>query len=104
MSGSIRKQLVLAVICALLAAPRAISADYELKFTHPLPPVHHHFRDLVPEWAKRIETQSNGRIKTTLYPSAQLLKVPETYDGIRSGVADIGMVITGATPGRFPVM
>lgn len=96
--------LALAGMSVLLSVPAARAAEYELKFAHPLPPVHFHFRDLVPEWAKRIEDQTKGRVKVTLYPSAQLLKVPETYDGIRSGVADIGMVIAGATPGRFPVM
>jgi TRAP-type C4-dicarboxylate transport system substrate-binding protein len=97
-------RLALAAVCAAFAASAADAAEFELKLAHPLPPVHFHFRDLVPDWAKRIETQSGGRIKITQYPSAQLLKPQETYDGIRSGVADMGMVITGTTPGRFPVM
>lgn len=104
MTRSHPRRTAFVALCAAFAATSAHAAEFELKLTHPLPPVHFHFRDLVPDWAKRIETQSGGRIKITQYPSAQLLKVPETYDGIRSGVADIGMVIAGATPGRFPVM
>jgi len=104
MKMSLRASIALAGLSLLSSGAGVHAAEFELKFAHPLPPVHFHFRDLVPEWGKRIETQSNGKIKITLYPSAQLLKVPEAYDGIRSGVAEIGMVITGATPGRFPVM
>jgi TRAP-type C4-dicarboxylate transport system substrate-binding protein len=33
-----------------------------------------------------------------------LLKANEIYDGLRNGVADIGFVFAGTTPGRFPVM
>lgn len=95
--------LTLAALCLTLVGG-ARAAEFELKFAHPLPATHFHFRDIAPAWAKRIESQSKDRIKITFYPSAQLLKVPEAYDGIRSGVAEIGMVIAGATPGRFPVM
>jgi TRAP-type C4-dicarboxylate transport system substrate-binding protein len=99
-----RLGIALAAICAALTAPTAYAAEFELKLAHPLPPVHHHFRDLVPEWSKRISTQSKDRASITQYPSGQLLKAPETFDGLRAGVADIAFVVPSFTPGRFPVL
>jgi TRAP-type C4-dicarboxylate transport system substrate-binding protein len=87
-----------------IAAASAKAADFELKFAHPLPPVHHHMRDVIPAWAKRIAAQTNGRVAVTQFPSGQLVRGPETFDAVRAGVADIGFVVTGFTPGRFPVM
>src|SRR5258706_2769870 len=93
--------LGLALGCWGATAP---AADFELKLAHYVPPTHHHFRDMVPDWIRRIETQSQGRIKITVYPSQQLLKANEIYDGLRNGVADMGLVFAGTTPGRFPII
>ncbi len=78
------------------------AADFELKFAHFVPPAHILHSTLWPDMIKRIEEQSNGRIKITMYPAGQLLKINEIYDGVQNGVADMGYVLFGATPGRFP--
>ena len=89
-------------VCTTVFAGPASAAEVNLKFAHFYPPVNHHTGEMVPAWAKRIAEQSKGRIEITQYPSGQLLKAPETFDGLRNGVADIGMVVPGLTPGRFP--
>lgn len=88
--------------CLMLNATLASAVDYNLKFAHFYPLANHYARDTVPDWTGRIERATNGRVTITQYPSGQLLKPAETYDGVRSGVADIGMVVPGLTPGRFP--
>jgi len=92
-----------ATVAAGLAAPAA-AVDKELKLAHFVPPAHILHSTLWPDMIKRIEAASSGRLKVTIYPSGQLLKINETYDGLRNGVADIGYVLFGATPGRFPAV
>ena len=54
-------------------------------------------------WAKKIEADSNGRIKVEIYPSAVLSKPGATYDATAKGIVDIGMQAQGYTAGRFPL-
>ncbi len=54
-------------------------------------------------WAKKIEEDSNGRIKVEIYPSATLSKPGATYDAAAKGTVDIGMQVQGYTAGRFPL-
>jgi TRAP-type C4-dicarboxylate transport system substrate-binding protein len=54
-------------------------------------------------WARRVEEQSNGRIKVEIYPSMSLGGAPpELYSQARDGVADIVWTLPGYTPGVFP--
>lgn len=96
-----RIPLLAAVLAILFAAP-AGAAEYDLKLAHYLPPTHNMAANVLPEWAHRIEEQSGGRIHIELYPAGQLLKINEIYDGVRSGVADIGWGLPAINAGRFP--
>ena len=54
-------------------------------------------------WIKKIETESNGRIKIEHYPSMQLGGAPPSlYGQARDGVVDIVWTVLGYTPGLFP--
>ncbi len=55
-------------------------------------------------WAKEIEAKTNGRVKINVFPGGTLAKAEETYNGVVSGIADIGMSCFAYTRGRFPVM
>lgn len=54
-------------------------------------------------WAKKIEEESNGRIKIENFPSSTLSKASETYDAAVNGRVDIGIQLQGYTSGRFPI-
>lgn len=54
-------------------------------------------------WAKKIEEESNGRLKIEIYPSATLSKPGVTYEAAAKGTIDIGMQAHGYTAGRFPL-
>ncbi|PNK61247.1 C4-dicarboxylate ABC transporter substrate-binding protein [Psychrobacter sp. FDAARGOS_221] len=54
-------------------------------------------------WAKKIEEDSNGRLKIDIYPSASLSKPDNTYDAVVKGVVDIGVQPQGYSSGRFPL-
>jgi TRAP-type transport system periplasmic protein len=77
---------------------------YELTLAHFWPAVHKAETDLVQGWADALEEESDGRILITSYPGETLLKADETYSGVVSGIADIGLSAFFYTRGRFPVL
>jgi len=94
----------LAGIAILFSGAISAQTVHELRLAHYLPPMHNMAANVLPNWAKRLEAASNGRLKITIYPAEQLLGVGEIFDGVRAGVADLGWGMPGATPGRFPGM
>ncbi len=78
-------------------APEAI----ELSYSNFFPPTHLH-SILAEEWAKEIESRTNGQVRITYYPGSALLAKDQIYDGVVQGIADIGMSCLIYTAGRFP--
>ena len=58
---------------------------------------------MIEPWAKKIEEDSNGRLKVEIYPSATLSKPDATYEATAKGTIDIGTQLQGYTNGRFPL-
>lgn len=88
---------------ALLAPGRAAAQEATLRLHHFLPAVsnvHRHF--LVP-WARKVQEETNGRLRIQVFPAMQLGGAPpQLYDQAKDGVADIVWTLPGNTPGRFP--
>lgn len=76
----------------------------ELKLAHFFPSTHPAETELVQPWAKAIEEATEGRVKITSYPGQTLLQADGVYDGVVSGIADIGLSCFSYTRGRFPVL
>jgi len=88
-----------------IGATGAPAADktFNLRLSYWVPPSH----KLTPgykEWAAELEKASNGTVKTTLFPSSQLGSGQDHYDLVKRGIADVGLINPGYTPGRFPVL
>ena len=78
-------------------------AAVTLKLHHFLPPVSNGHAKMLAPWAKKVEADSQGKIKIDIFPSMQLGGTPpQLYDQARDGVADIVWTLPGSTPGRFP--
>lgn len=77
---------------------------YEFSLAHFFPAGHPAETELVQGWAAALEDASEGRIKITSYPGETLIKANEIYDGVVSGIADIGLSAFFYTRGRFPVL
>jgi TRAP-type C4-dicarboxylate transport system substrate-binding protein len=98
--------VLLAGALAVMVGATGVSADekkFNLRLSYWVPPSH----KLTPgykEWAEELEKASNGTIKTTLYPSSQLGSGHDHYDMVKRGIADVGLINPGYTPGRFPVL
>ena len=88
-----------------MAASAALAQDKRvvLKLSYWVPPTH----ALTPgykEWDEALRKATNGTLSIQLFPSSQLGSGPDHYDMVKGGVADIGLINPGYTPGRFPVI
>jgi len=81
------------------AAAKPIKLSYSVFF-----PATHGQAKLAVEWAKEIEKRTQGEVKITVFPGSALLGANQTFDGVRVGIADIGMSCFAYNRGRFPVM
>jgi TRAP-type C4-dicarboxylate transport system substrate-binding protein len=88
---------------AILRSGPARAADVTLRMHHFLPAISNGHAKFLAPWAKKVETESGGRIKIDIFPSMQLGGTPpQLYDQARDGVADLVWTLPGNTPGRFP--
>ena len=75
-----------------------------LRLAHFFPGTHPAETQFIKPWAKKINSATDGKVKITTYPAGTLLKAPDVYGGVVSGVADIGLSCFAYTRGRFPVL
>lgn len=74
-----------------------------LRFSHFWPATSETHKDVFEYWAKKVEKESDGRIKVEVYPSATLSKADVAYDAAAKGIIDIGAQLQGYSNGRFPL-
>ncbi len=86
-----------------VSSGQAEDKTFQLKLSTWVPPAHPLNPSLI-AWAQDIEKESNGTVKSTLFPSEQLGKAFDHYDMVRDGIADFGYINPGYQPGRFPVI
>ena len=97
------KAFVTTAAAVLLSTTAAFAQEVTLRFQHFVSPASANPAHFIEPWAKKVEAESNGRIKIEIFPFMQLGgKAPEQYDLIRDGVIDGGWVIPSYQPGRFP--
>ena len=95
--------IALSVAASALIPGNASAQTIELKLSHFVPP-QHTFHKWVTAWAEKLEKESNGRLKFTIYPNGQLVGPPNRQlDAARNGITDIAWVLHGVTPGRYPM-
>ncbi len=54
-------------------------------------------------WAQEVQTRTSGKVKVKTFPGGTLLGAKNMFDGVISGVADIGCFCPSYQPGRFPL-
>jgi TRAP-type C4-dicarboxylate transport system substrate-binding protein len=88
---------------AIVGSARAQTPTVTLKLHHFLPPVSNAHAKMLAPWAKKVEAESQGKMKIDIFPAMQLGGTPpQLYDQARDGVVDIVWTLPGSTPGRFP--
>ena len=74
-----------------------------LRFAHFWPATSATHVKVFAPWAKKIEEESDGRLKVEIFPSATLSKADAAYEATAKGTVDIGSQLQGYTNGRFPL-
>ena len=96
--------LAMWVMMAALAAPASAADTVRLKLHHFLATSSVTHAGFLAPWARKVETESGGRIRIDIYPAMQLGgKPPQLYDQARDGVVDLVWTLPGYTAGRFPL-
>lgn len=75
-----------------------------IKFADFFPPTHPASVNMMQHWATRVEEVTDGLVKVDLYPAGTLLKNGDIFEGVVSGVADMGHDVSGYNLGRLPVL
>src|SRR3546814_13610347 len=84
-----KTHIYLAALAVLGLSLPAAAQTVELKIQHFLPAGAPSQTSLIEPWAKAVEQQSQGRIKSHLFPAMQLGgKPPELSDQVREGRSD----------------
>lgn len=73
-----------------------------LRVSSYLPPMHT-FNRAIAAWGEELSAATNGALQLEIFPAGQLGPPPRQFDLVRSGGADIAVILHGATPGRFPM-
>jgi TRAP-type C4-dicarboxylate transport system substrate-binding protein len=104
----VARRAFLASMLATAAGPAILRRAYAdtppvtLKLHHYFSAVSGSHEKFLAPWARKVEAESNGRIRIDLFPSMQLGGAPaQLLDQARDGVADIVWAAPSGTPGRF---
>ncbi|MFU8858496.1 MAG: TRAP transporter substrate-binding protein [Deferrisomatales bacterium] len=91
-----------AVLVLVLGAGSAVAA-VTLTYSNFFPPTHVQSK-LAEEWCKEVEKRTKGEVVIQYFPGQTLTKADQVYDGVVSGISDIGLSLFAYTRGRFPVL
>lgn len=89
----------------MILAPLAVTAGTKttkLVFAHHIPALVPSNQLLV-NWMKSIEQETNGQIQFKYYPSGTLVEGEEAFSAVISGICDITFLMMGYEPDRFPL-
>jgi TRAP-type transport system periplasmic protein len=93
---------MVAVLSGVWLSPGPASAQtIELSLSLMIPPKHLRNINVFEPWIKMVEERTQGKVKIKPFFSSTLAQPQETFDGVASGVADMGESYTFGNPGRF---
>lgn len=87
----------------LIMAATVQANAMKLTYSNFFPPTHVQSL-LAQSWCDEVKKRTGGKIEVEYYPGQTLTKSKQNYDGVVSGLSDVGMCLFAYTRGRFPVM
>jgi len=96
------KLTTLAAVAALATGFGAGAFAETLRVSSYLPP-NHTFNRAIAAWGEELSAATNGELQLEIFPAGQLGPPPRQFDLVRSGGADLAVILHSATPGRFPM-
>src|SRR5512135_448122 len=73
---------------------------YKFTYNNFFPPTHLNSR-LAEQWIAEIKKRTGGAVTIDYFPGATLTAAAKVYDGVVSGISDIGFSVVAYTPGIF---
>ena len=96
--------LILVAVCASGCGRSADdSRPIQLNYSIFFPPTHIQCQTAM-AWAEEIERRTEGRLVIRIFPGGTLTPATQVYEGVVSGISDIGMSCFAYTRGRFPLL
>src|SRR5512145_2927842 len=98
--------LLFSALFLAMTAPAStgVAADAAIKLTYAnFPPAATFPCVQMEHWAKEVEKRTGGKVTVQTFPGGTLLPAKNIFDGVISGLADIGNFAMSYQPGRFPV-
>jgi len=92
------------VVLPCITARYAEATEIKLSAAALWTAVHPSYKNVVDAWGAEIEKRTKGRVKVVGYPVGTLLSAKGMYEGVLSGIADVGISCFAYTLGRFPLM
>ncbi len=83
------------------AAPASPAQTYKFTYNNFFPPTHNN-SILAEMWINEIQKKTNGAVQISYLPGASLTAANKVYDGVVTGISDIGFSVVAYTPGLFP--
>jgi TRAP-type C4-dicarboxylate transport system substrate-binding protein len=87
---------------AILAGPREAAAQ-NLVYANSLARTHVQFGVMADEWINQIQRATNNRVRIRHVPGGALLRLENMIEGLRGGVADIGVTNVSNFAGQLPI-
>lgn len=101
---SLKIVFLLLVIGSFMLPTFAFAEDtINLTYSGFMPPTHAQSK-LEAAWCKEVGKRTNGRVKIVHYSGQTLTKADQNYQGVKSGLSDVGSSVLQYTRGRFPMM
>ncbi len=94
---------IAAFLCMFFCVSTLYADPVKLSYSNFFPPTHVQ-SILAQSWCDEIKKRTDGKVVVQYYPGQTLTKSSQVYDGVVSGLSDIGLALFGYTRGRFPVM
>ena len=94
------------IFTCLAGYENASAAEFrpvELKIVTNYGPTHRALA-VIQHWAKRVEEETGGRVKSQIFPGETLLKNNEFYPGLLDGIVDAAAQDPSYNPEMFPLM
>lgn len=104
--GHLVPLVLLVSLLSLSACSRGpASGEKPIRLTYSIffPPLHVQTQT-ARAWSDEITRRTNGRVEIRTYPSGSLTKPEQCWQGVLSGISDLGMSCFAYTPGRFPLL
>ena len=107
---TLSKRIIVILLAVCLLVPLYACGNggtdetFEFSLAHFFPGTHPAETQFIQVWADRIDTATDGQVKITSYPGGTLVGAVDTYNGVKNGIADIGMSCFAYTRGQFQVL